>query len=115
MDNHVRKVLTYRGYEGDFGLDDSGMFVGHVVGMKKSIITFKGETAAQLEESFHAAIDRYLNECAEKQCEPEHPFKGSFNIRIGVRRHAKLFKEAKIKKTSMNQLIILAIDKVYAL
>lgn len=115
MDKHVRKLLDYRGYEGDFGLGDDGVIVGHVLGMKQSIITFKGETAAQLEKSFHDAVDTYLRECAEKQCEPEHPFKGSFNIRIGVRRHAKLHKEAKRKKTSMNQLIILAIDQIYSL
>ena len=115
MDKHVRKQLEYRGYEGEFGLGDDGVFIGHVIGMKHNIITFKGETAALLEESFHAAVDTYLSECAEKKCEPEHPFKGSFNIRIGVRRHAKLHKEAKRKKTSMNKLIILAIDQIYSM
>ena len=115
MDKHVRKLLEYRGYVGDFGLGDDAILVGHVLGMKRSIITFRGETAALLEESFKTAVDAYLSECSGKQCKAEHPFKGSFNIRIGEARHSKLAKEARSKNTSINQLIIRAIDHFYSL
>jgi len=42
---------------------------------------------ASLRASFEAAIDDYLALCEEKGIEPDKPFKGSFNVRIGSQLH----------------------------
>ena len=113
MGKYLRKLLEYQGYVGEFGLGDDTIFVGHVLGMKRNIITFKGETAVELNNSFQGAVDGYLAECSQEKSKPERPFKGSFNVRIGTARHTALAKEASRKNTSINNLIVLAIDQIY--
>ena len=115
MGRSLRKLLEYRGYIGEFGLGEEAILLGHVLGMKRNLITFDGHTAAELERNYHKAVDDYLEACKSSQIKPEIPFKGSFNIRIGCERHTVLAREATRKNTSINNLIISAIDQIYAM
>jgi predicted HicB family RNase H-like nuclease len=58
---------------------------------------------------FHDAVDEYLDFCAERGKEPEKPFKGSFNIRIGEDLHRNAAIEAAARGISLNALVESAI------
>ena len=47
-------------------------------------------------------IDDYLELCKEKEIEPEKPFKGSFNIRLGTELHRRATIEAQQKGINLN-------------
>lgn len=48
----------------------------------RSLISYEGETAKELLDDFHGAVDDYLETCKAEGKEPEVAFKGSFNIRL---------------------------------
>ena len=97
--------LHYKNYTGsvEFSGEDS-CFHGKVIGIK-SLISFEGDCVNSITEDFHKAVDEYLKFCAEKGKEPEKPFKGSFNVRIGTALHRKLALTASVRGISLNTLV----------
>jgi len=101
----MKNTLEYKGYVGslEFSEEDSLLF-GKVLGIR-SLISYEGESAKELLEDFHQAVDDYLSLCEETGTEPEKPFKGSFNIRISSELHKRLFIEAASRNMSLNSLV----------
>lgn len=97
--------MEYKGYIGsvEFSEEDT-LFFGKVMGIR-ALISYEGETGAELVQDFHDAVDVYLALCAEKGCEPEKAYKGSFNVRISPELHRRLAICATEKQTSLNSLI----------
>jgi predicted HicB family RNase H-like nuclease len=76
-----------------------------------ALISFEGETAKEIDHAFKEAVNDYISICAEREVEPEKPFKGSLNVRIGRDRHEKSAIIAKeIGCASINDFIKLALD-----
>ena len=114
MVHNIRKTLSYRGYMGEFGIDDAGDLFGKVMDLKHNVLTFEGKTPELLELDFRDMLDEYLADCAKDGVVPERPYKGSFNIRIGSERHALLARVAEERHTTINQLIVGAVDHVFS-
>lgn len=71
--NRTGKTIEYRGYTGSVEYsDEDGLYFGKVLGIR-SLISYEGETIAELTADFHDAIDGYLEFCAEEGEEPERP------------------------------------------
>lgn len=101
--------LCYKGYTALVEFDaDSAMLCGSVAGVRDGIY-FEGRDAAEIEAHFHSAVDDYLAFCKEKGKEPERPFKGSFNVRIGSELHEKAALKAASNRQSLNQFVAAAI------
>lgn len=100
-----QQFFTYKGYTGsiEFSLEDDVLF-GHVQGIK-SLISYEGETLADLKKDFEETIDFYLETCKDDNEEPEKPFKGSLNIRIPNELHEKLAQYALSERVSLNREI----------
>ena len=81
---------------------------GKVLGVP-GLISYEGETGADLELDFKSAIDEYLNDCKENGVDPAKPFKGSFNVRIPAELHQKAAMLALEAKTSLNAFVAEAI------
>jgi predicted HicB family RNase H-like nuclease len=64
-------MREYKGYQGTFGPDD-GHLAGRVVGIR-DVITFVGQTEAEIEHAFRDSIDNYLDFCSEREEPPEQP------------------------------------------
>ena len=64
-------MLQYKGYAGTVEADD-GAFSGRVAGLR-DVITFEGETFAEVEQAFGASIDDYLVFYAERGAQPCAP------------------------------------------
>ena len=98
-------MLKYKGYTGVVQFDDKAMiFHGEVTGLR-DVITFRGTTPKQIKKEFEKSIDGYLDWCEELGQAPEKPFSGNLHLRLNPDLHAKLFAEARISGTSLNNYI----------
>lgn len=81
--------LHYKDYVGCIEFSEAdGVFHGKVIGIKP-LLSFEGDSVSALVLDFHNAVDEYLEFCADKGKQPERPFKGSTNERIGHELHRK--------------------------
>lgn len=86
----MSSVMKYKDYIGsvEFSEEDQ-LFYGKVLGIH-SLISYEGESAKELIQDFHEAVDDYLELCVEKRIEPEKAYKGSFNVRISPDFHRSI-------------------------
>ena len=98
-------TIEYKGYLGSVEFsEEDGLFYGKVMGIR-SLISYEGETAKELLEDFHGAVDDYLEACAAEGRQPEVAYKGSFNVRILPELHKRLVVYATAHQMSLNSYI----------
>jgi predicted HicB family RNase H-like nuclease len=98
-------LLKHKGYCGtvEYSAEDKILY-GQVVGIR-SLISYEGHSVEELEQDFKEVVDYYLAVCAEDKREPEKPFKGSFNVRIGSKIHSMIATQAVKLNISLNQFV----------
>jgi len=102
-------MLMYKGYIGQVEFDDEAdIFHGEVINTR-DIITFQGNTVAEIKKAFRESVDDYLDFCEKRNEEPEKPFSGNFNLRIDPELHRQVYIVAKQHKMSLNQWVTEAI------
>ena len=73
--------MKYKGYTGIVELDEeSGTLFGRVIGLR-DVITFQGESVAEIVQAFHDSVDDYLEFCVQRGESPEKPYSGQFVLR----------------------------------
>ena len=92
-----------------FDVDDK-IIVGRVMDID-DIISFYGESVAEFEANFHAAIEDYVAASAELQSLPEKPASGKVMLRIAPAVHAAALKAAARSGCSLNKWAEKALDK----
>lgn len=99
------KVLKHKGYQGsvEYNLEKERL-EGKVLHVK-SLITYAGNTIAELKASFEEEIEEYLADCEELGVEPEKPFCGTFQIRLDPNVHRKLAYNAAEAGVGFNQYV----------
>lgn len=98
-------TLSYKGYTGSVEIsEEDNCFFGKVLFIR-SLISYEGQTIAEIKADFKDAVDDYLNLCKEKGIEPEKPFKGSFNVRVRPAVHRKLAIAAAKRGESLNKYV----------
>lgn len=101
----MNNTIEYKGYLGSVEFsEEDGLFYGKVMGIR-SLISYEGETAKELLEDFHGAVDDYLETCAADGRQPEVAYKGSFNVRISPELHKRLVVYATAHQMSLNSYI----------
>lgn len=67
----VSNNLYYKGYYGkiEYSAEDKVIY-GKIMGIH-SLISFESESATDIENEFHNAVDDYLSYCEEEGIEPE--------------------------------------------
>ena len=97
--------LSYKGYIGSLYFDiQNEVFYGQIQFIK-DLITYEGKDAVSLKSAFQEAIDDYITTCQKENKEPEQPFKGSFNVRIGQNLHREAVCYAQEKGIKLNQVV----------
>ncbi|MFP5431461.1 MAG: type II toxin-antitoxin system HicB family antitoxin, partial [Gammaproteobacteria bacterium] len=75
-------TLTYKGYTARIEFDErDNLFVGRILGLR-AMISFHGETVAELHAAFATAIDDFLADCRAQGIAPEKPASGKLMLRV---------------------------------
>ena len=62
----MNNTMNYKGYVGSIEFSEAdGIFYGKVQGIR-SLISYEGSNAKELEDEFHGAVDDYLSMCEEE-------------------------------------------------
>ena len=97
--------MKYKGYEAIARYsDEDETFVGEVINTQDMLV-FDGDSVEEIERSFHAVVDEYLDDCAREGKEPEKPFSGQFVMRLDPSLHRALFVQAKYCGMSLNAYV----------
>lgn len=104
--------LRYKGYIGsvEYSEEDNCLY-GKVLGMNKDLISYEGDTVADLKKDFEGAIDDYLASCKDRGVEPRKPFSGKLNLRMPSELHSRVAAMAANTGTTINDFINKAIAK----
>ncbi len=95
-------MMEYKGYIGKVEFDDvAGVFHGEVVNTR-DVITFQGQSVAQLKKAFRDSVRDYLAFCALRGEEPDKPFSGHFVTRIPPELHRQVNVAASLSGKSLN-------------
>ena len=108
----MSNLLSYKNYNGtvEYSREDECLF-GKVIGIK-SLLSYEGQSVQELEQDFKTVIDEYLQDCKEKNIEPEQPYKGTFNVRISPELHRNIAVYAIEHGKSLNAAVEEAIGKM---
>jgi predicted HicB family RNase H-like nuclease len=75
-------MMEYKGYIGRIEIDEeAGLLHGEVVNTR-DVITFQGDSLAEVKQAFQESIDDYLDFCRSRGESPDKPFSGQFVTRI---------------------------------
>ena len=101
----MKDFFEYKDYTGtvEYSAEDNCLF-GKVLGIR-NLILYEGQSVMELKQSFEFMLDSYLEDCKTQGKEPEKPYKGSLNVRIGSNTHRILALEAQAKDISINSYI----------
>ncbi|MCM1542060.1 MAG: type II toxin-antitoxin system HicB family antitoxin [Blautia sp.] len=108
----MSNLLSYKNYNGtvEYSREDGCLF-GKVVGIK-SLLSYEGNSVIELEQDFQNVIDEYLEDCRERNMEPEQPYKGTFNVRISPELHRNIAIYALEHGKSLNSAVEEAIGNM---
>ena len=77
----------------------------------KDLVNYEARDAESLVNSFQESVDDYLASCKEANKQPDKPFKGSFNVRIGTELHEKVALYALQHEDTLNNVVKNALSK----
>lgn len=92
----------------EFSTED-GCLCGQVLYIRDTVL-YHAATYPELEKAFQEAVDQYLADCEELGRDPNKPYTGSFNVRIGADRHKALASMSWKQDKSINSLVAEGVD-----
>lgn len=106
-------TLTYKNYIGSVEISEAdNCLYGQVLDLPAdTLISYEGETIAELREDFQTAIDDYLAHCESEGIEPRKSYSGSLNVRLSPDVHSRVAYLAKKFGVSINSFIRSAVEK----
>lgn len=106
----MNDMMYYKDYVGSVHYSDEDKIFYGKVEYIRSLISFEGEDVPSLRANFEEAIEDYLALCDQKGIEPEKPFKGSFNVRVGSQLHRQAVLFAQQQGLNLNKLVTDALE-----
>lgn len=103
--------MNYKNYTGtvEYSSEDDCLY-GKVLGVR-GLLSYEGQSVAELKEDFHHAVDEYLSFCEQKGIKPEKSFKGSFNVRVTPELHRMATIKADERNVSLNTFVSMALER----
>jgi predicted HicB family RNase H-like nuclease len=97
--------MEYKGYVGGVEFDDEAkMLHGEVIGIR-DVVTFEGESVAEIERAFRDSVDDYLDFCRQRGEDPDRPCSGKFVVRVSPELHRRLSMQASAQRKSLNTVV----------
>jgi predicted HicB family RNase H-like nuclease len=106
--------LTYNGYTGSAEVSVADDCLHGRLLFVNDLITYEGQTLAELKKSFRDAVDRYASYCHSVGKSPEKPCSGTFNVRLGPDLHRQAATAAMISGSTLNEFMVKATQKMLA-
>lgn len=107
-------TLKYKGYIGSVAFSEKdNVFLGKIESID-GLVNFEGESVKELTDTFHEAVEDYLEYCKEEGIEPHKSYSGSLNIRISPEVHSKIAILARQAGVSINAFIKSSVEKQVA-
>ena len=100
----MNTMLQHRGYYGSIEASPEDNCLFGKLQFLRALVSYEGETVAELTQAFRDAVDDYLDTCASLGQTPEIPCKGSFNVRVGHDLHLAASVAATRQSISLNDL-----------
>ena len=98
-------MMEYKGYIGKVEFDDEAeIFHGEIINTR-DVITFQGQSVAELTRAFRESVDDYLEFCKQRGEAPEKPFSGQFVTRIPPELHRQVNVAAVLAGKSLNAFV----------
>jgi predicted HicB family RNase H-like nuclease len=107
----MKDMMRFKNYYGSVHYSDEDKVFYGKVEFIRALVSYEGTDVKSLRKSFEEAVDDYLQTCKDQGKEPEHPFKGSFNIRVGSTLHQRIAVEATKKGVTLNKYIVDVLEK----
>ena len=107
----MNDLMQYKDYFGSVRYDDDDRVFHGKVEFIRALVSYEGMDVESLRKAFEEAVDDYLELCRKQKREPEKPFKGSLNVRIGPRLHQEIALTALNEGMSLNQYIAWVLEK----
>jgi predicted HicB family RNase H-like nuclease len=102
--------MEYKGYIGSVGYsDEDEVFHGKLEGIR-DLVTYEGTAVGSLKKAFREAVDDYLATCQRLSRNPDTPFKGSFNVRVGTELHKRAAVYAAEHRKKLNAVVSEALE-----
>ena len=101
--HHNMNTMTFKSYTARVEYDErDNIFVGRILGIR-NIISFHGETVAELKAEFELAVNDYLDDCKQQGLQPEKPASGKLLLRVPAEVHGRAIVAAQAAGKSLNQ------------
>jgi predicted HicB family RNase H-like nuclease len=100
-------------YKGFYGSVEASIEDGCLFGKLEFIdplVNYEGETVSELEAAFREAVEDYLASCEVRGIEPQKPYRGSFNVRVGRDLHRAAVIAAGQRGLNLNELVKQALE-----
>jgi len=95
-------MMEYKGYLGKVEFDEeAGIIHGEVINTR-DVITFQGDSVAEVKKAFHESVDDYLEFCKTRGETPDKPYSGQFVTRIPPDLHRQVNVAAMLSGKSLN-------------
>jgi len=101
----MKDMMKYKEYYGSVHYSDEDRVFFGKIEFIRALVSYEGTDVESLRRAFEAAVDDYLDTCKEQGSEPEKPFKGTFNVRIGPELHQRVAVAAAHQGVSLNSFI----------
>lgn len=108
----MNHTLEYKGYTGtvEYSKRDDCLF-GQIAGIN-DIVTYDGQSVAEIKKNFEETVDWYLEECAASGKQPDKPFSGKVILNLKPELHVKLESQALEAGISLNELLNLKLAAI---
>lgn len=102
--------FKYKGYTGtvEASIED-GCLHGKILFID-DIISYEGNTVAEIKSSFEESVERYLTYCNETGKPANKPYSGTFNVRVGSELHRKAVEVANHRGIKLNDFVTQSIQ-----
>jgi predicted HicB family RNase H-like nuclease len=107
----MKDLMQYKSYYGSVHFDDEELIFHGKLEFIRALVIYEATDAKGLKKAFEEAIDDYLATCQEQEIQPETPFKGSLNIRLGQELHRRVAIAAEMNHSSINKFIAETLDR----
>lgn len=99
----MNNTIEYKGFRSriEYSADDN-LFVGRLLGIR-DIVTFHGETVAELRSEMESSVDFYVEVCERAGKEAKKQYSGKVMLRLPNQLHEKIAAAAATAGKSINE------------